>query len=63
MNVLFGSTLLAAMLSDFLTLCSSAWAQQDYLSKPSEVMVAFQRGGGTDSLARTYAEAAKRFIA
>lgn len=61
MNVLFGSKLMATILPGFLTLCGSAWAQQDYPSKPIEVMVAFQPGGGTDSLARAYAEAAKRF--
>ncbi|HYW56818.1 MAG TPA: tripartite tricarboxylate transporter substrate binding protein [Polaromonas sp.] len=40
-------------------LCGSAFAQ-NYPSKPVEVMVAFQPGGGTDSLARAYAEAAKK---
>src|SRR4051794_40104826 len=38
----------------------SAWSQA-YPSKPIEVMVAFQPGGGTDSLARAYAEAAKKY--
>lgn len=52
---------LAALLLGLSTLCGSAWSQQDYPSKPIEVMVAFQPGGGTDSLARAYAEAAKKF--
>ena len=53
--------LLAAMLLGLCALCGTASAQQDYPSKPIEVMVAFQPGGGTDSLARAYAEAAKKF--
>ncbi|MBC7381120.1 MAG: tripartite tricarboxylate transporter substrate binding protein [Burkholderiaceae bacterium] len=34
---------------------------QAYPDRPIEVMVAFQPGGGTDSLARAYAEAARKF--
>lgn len=49
------------MLLGLGALCGTASAQQDYPSKPIEVMVAFQPGGGTDSLARAYAEAAKKY--
>ena len=50
MNFLTHTRRLAAAL--LLTgLCGGAWAQP-YPNKPIEVMVAFQPGGGTDSLAR-----------
>lgn len=52
--------LLAATLLLMGGLCSPAGAQE-YPNKTIEVMVAFQPGGGTDSLARAYAEAAKKF--
>ena len=44
-----------------LTALSPAVQAQDYPNKPIEVMVAFQPGGGTDSLARAFAEAAKKY--
>ena len=51
-------------LAALLLAASSFWAApswaQGYPNKPVEVMVAFQPGGGTDSLARAYAEAAKK---
>lgn len=52
--------LLATALMALTSLCGNAWAQA-YPNKPIEVMVAFQPGGGTDSLARAYAEAAKKY--
>lgn len=52
--------LLACSLLALAALGSPVQAQ-DYPSKPIEVMVAFQPGGGTDSLARAYAEAAKKY--
>ncbi|RYX91732.1 MAG: tripartite tricarboxylate transporter substrate binding protein [Comamonadaceae bacterium] len=56
------SKLLAAGVLALAGLASLPAAQaQDYPNKPVEVMVAFQPGGGTDSLARAYAEAAKKF--
>ena len=51
--------LLPALLLGLCSAPGQAWAQ-DYPNKPIEVMVAFQPGGGTDSLARAYAEAAKK---
>ncbi|MDB5930096.1 MAG: hypothetical protein JWR60_1803 [Polaromonas sp.] len=52
-------------LAALLLAASSLWAPaswaQGYPNKPIEVMVAFQPGGGTDSLARAYAEAAKKY--
>ncbi len=53
---------LATALLLLTALCGGAWAQP-YPNKPVEVMVAFQPGGGTDSLARAYAEAAKKHSA
>ena len=51
-------------LAALLLAASSLWAPaswaQGYPNKPVEVMVAFQPGGGTDSLARAYAEAARK---
>ena len=53
---------LAAAALSLLSLCGvcSNTLAQGYPSKPIEIMVAFQPGGGTDSLARAYAEAAKK---
>ena len=51
--------LFSALLLGLCGALGQAWAQ-DYPNKPIEVMVAFQPGGGTDSLARAYAEAAKK---
>ncbi len=52
---------LAVTLLSMCGLWNSA-AAQDYPNKTIEVMVAFQPGGGTDSLARAYAEAAKKHV-
>ena len=60
MNFSTPRTLLAATVLALGSLCGSAWAQ-GYPNKPIEVMVAFAPGGGTDSLARAYAEAAKKY--
>ena len=49
----------ALSLLSLCCVCSNTFAQ-GYPSKPTEIMVAFQPGGGTDSLARAYAEAAKK---
>ena len=56
--------LLCSAAASLLALCHffSAAQAQDYPSKPIEVMVAFQPGGGTDSLVRAYAEAAKKHV-
>ncbi|MDB5966717.1 MAG: transporter substrate-binding protein [Polaromonas sp.] len=54
-------SLMAAALAVLAAPAGTAWAQ-DYPAKPIEVMVAFQPGGGTDSLARAYAEAAKKYV-
>ena len=53
-------TLLASALLALAALSPAAQAQ-DYPNKPIELMVAFQPGGGTDSLARAFAEAAKKY--
>lgn len=37
----------------------SAWSADPYPAKPIELVVAFQAGGGTDSMARAFAEAAR----
>lgn len=58
-NLTIQRQLLACALLALIALGSPVRAQ-DYPSKPIEVMVAFQPGGGTDSLARAYAEAAKK---
>jgi tripartite-type tricarboxylate transporter receptor subunit TctC len=50
---------LSALLLGISSVFSPSWAQ-DYPNKSIEVMVAFQPGGGTDSLARAFAEAAKK---
>ena len=60
MKFLTQRKLLATALMVLTSFCGSAWSQA-YPSKPIEVMVAFQPGGGTDSLARAYAEAAKKY--
>jgi tripartite-type tricarboxylate transporter receptor subunit TctC len=60
MNFLKPARRLATALLLLGGLCGVASAQP-YPNKPIEVMVAFQPGGGTDSLARAYAEAAKKY--
>jgi len=60
MTFLTHSKRLATALLLSTGLCAVATAQP-YPNKPIEVMVAFQPGGGTDSLARAYAEAAKKY--
>jgi tripartite-type tricarboxylate transporter receptor subunit TctC len=60
MKFLTNRKLLATSFMALAGLCGNAWAQA-YPNKPIEVMVAFQPGGGTDSLARAYAEAAKKY--
>ena len=49
-----GSTLFAA-----LPLTAAAQGAADYPNKPIELVVPFGAGGGTDVLARVFAEAAK----
>jgi len=39
-----------------------AWAQSDYPSRAIELVVPYAAGGGTDVLARAYAEACKKYI-
>ncbi|MES2936118.1 MAG: tripartite tricarboxylate transporter substrate binding protein [Pseudomonadota bacterium] len=39
-----------------------AWAQSDYPNRPIELVVPYGAGGGTDVLARAYAEAARRHL-
>ena len=53
---------LLPLAATLLSLCGfwNSAAAQEYPNKTIEVMVAFQPGGGTDSLARAYAEAAKK---
>jgi tripartite-type tricarboxylate transporter receptor subunit TctC len=58
-NLMKKPQLIATLLMGLCGTLGQAWAQ-DYPNKPIEVMVAFQPGGGTDSLARAYAEAAKK---
>jgi tripartite-type tricarboxylate transporter receptor subunit TctC len=60
MNTFFMKQRLVACAMFGLSALSLNVQAQDYPSKPIEVMVAFQPGGGTDSLARAYAEAAKK---
>ena len=54
---------IAALLLAFsgMTAVQTAALAQEFPNKSFEVMVAFQPGGGTDSLARAYAEAAKKY--
>ena len=40
-----------------------AWAQADYPNRPIELVVPYSAGGGTDVLARAYAEATRKYIA
>lgn len=62
MNFIKLSKLAGALLATAALWSPMSPAQaQVYPSKPIEVMVAFQPGGGTDSLARAYAEAAKKY--
>jgi tripartite-type tricarboxylate transporter receptor subunit TctC len=62
MNIMQKRRQLAAAALSLLSLCAicSSSLAQNYPGKPIEIMVAFQPGGGTDSLARAYAEAAKK---
>ncbi len=39
-----------------------AWAQSGYPNRPVELIVPAGAGGGTDVLARTFAEAAKKHL-
>lgn len=40
----------------------AAHAQSDYPSRPIELVVPFQVGGGTDAVARSFAEAARKYM-
>jgi len=44
------------------TAFAPAWAQSDYPNHPIELVVPYGAGGGTDVLARAYAEAARKHI-
>ena len=43
-------------------LAGTAFAQSDFPTKPIELVVPFQPGGGTDALARSFADAARKHI-
>ena len=55
---------LALALSAALALCATlpAAAQSDFPNKPIELVVPYQPGGGTDALARAFADASRKFI-
>lgn len=53
------TALLASLLAAFSTIAA---AQSDYPSKPVQIVVGYPAGGNTDSLARTLAQEARRFL-
>ncbi|MDQ8000879.1 MAG: tripartite tricarboxylate transporter substrate binding protein, partial [Pseudomonadota bacterium] len=53
---------LAATAAIALGAALPAAAQSDFPSKPIELLVPYQPGGGTDALARAFADASRKFI-
>jgi tripartite-type tricarboxylate transporter receptor subunit TctC len=58
-NGLTRRDMLAATTASFVV---PAWAQADYPSRPIELVVPYAGGGGTDVLARAFAEASRKYI-
>ncbi|GAB2491293.1 tripartite tricarboxylate transporter substrate binding protein [Comamonas humi] len=58
----FKAILSAAAVTTAALVTSSVQAADPYPAKPIELVVAFQAGGGTDSMARAFAEAARHHL-
>jgi tripartite-type tricarboxylate transporter receptor subunit TctC len=62
MSTTFTRRALAALAASLLLGAGAAHAQADFPNRPIELVVPFQPGGGTDALARSFADASRKHM-